>query len=215
MDQNRELSLFTEASVLLASSAFDTGLWYQRELKDDGTLALWTSIGLETISLGAILLMSPNAAFVGDQVPPAENLRALEFRTKPYDNLASLAEELFPDATYPSAARTFMLEIRNKLLHTGTTKHVGLVAPSLVLIGEIGEWLRDIPLPTGPLTYGPRVLEMDRIELLASALVTAAARVAANNVEHLEWSLDRGAWDDTPSLKEVALRELEECRKLR
>jgi hypothetical protein len=214
MGNQEQLLAFTTATVLLACDAFDNALLYQVERKDDATLALWTGVGVEIITLAAVLIESPEEAFSGNQAPSPAELQARDFYTKPFSELAAIAERLYGEPPYPPSARSFMEEVRNKLLHTGGTRHAGLVAPTLRVIQDMGQWLRDADLPQGDLRHETRVLKMARTEELPGALEAAVREVAAENAAHLKDSLERGGWNDTPALKEIALRELKECRDL-
>lgn len=204
---------FTRDIVLLSVGVFDKALHIQMERKDDATFALWAGVGLETITFAAVLVKAPNDAFSDCRVPSVAELQTLDYRTKIFPELANLATSLYANVSYPSSGSVFMKEVRNKLIHVGITKHVGLVGSTLRVIRDVGKWLRAVDLPSGSLPYKMDVLEMDRIDQLPGALEAATRRVADNNINHLMESLGVGSWDDTPALKEIALRELNECKE--
>lgn len=208
---NKQLAVFLVSTFQSATNAFDTALRYQQELKDDATLACWTAIGLEASTLGAILTVNADSAFDGG-IPDLEDLQGLNFRTRSYSRLIAEARKLFPNSTYPADAETFATEVRNKLLHIGDTKHVGLTAMCLRLIRDTGAWLEGVTLPAVPLRHNPRVLEAGGLEEIPLALQKAAIEIACETVAFLRDSLADGWWDDTPDLKAVAGGELEECR---
>jgi hypothetical protein len=214
MPDQGHLATFTVAAITLAASAFDKGLQIQMEAKDDATYALWAGVGLETITLATVLLVAPGDAFRGGVVPTASQLRALDFRTKPFPDLAAAAGSHYPDQSFPPTGLLFMTDVRNKLLHTGGTARAGLVGPTTRMVRDVGRWLRAVALPTGPFPGKMELVALKRIEELPDALGVATRRIASDNADHLQRSLDQGMWDDTPELKKTALAELCECREM-
>lgn len=208
------LDAYIVATTELSVGAFDSALFYQLESKDDATFALWSGVGLETATLAGVLLASPAEAFQDGEVPVDDDLQTLEFRTARFSKLAEAAQDLYSEVSYPKDAGGFMQQVRNKLLHVGRTQHVGLVARSLGLIDDVGQWLQGVALPRGPLRHEPRVVEATRLEEIPGGLRAAAQRVAADNVQHLQSTLSDGDWDDTPKLKKIAQQELDECQRL-
>ena len=76
MPDGAQIAAFSAASLLLGANAFDTALHVQVATKDDATMALWTGVGLEVVTLAAVIYKAPEQAFIDDRVPSAAALQA-------------------------------------------------------------------------------------------------------------------------------------------
>lgn len=223
-DPNRSAARsVSEQAVLVAQArvaltcvdAFDRALDFQLRTKDDATMAIWTAIGLEAATLGAVLASDPATAYGGGTVPTVDEILADTFRTARFPDLVAAAQEGFPDATYPPDADSFMAQIRNKLMHVGTSKHVGLASHSLRIMEQVARWLDEArPLADLKLRHRPRVLDAARTGELGAALPDGIRRTAADLEELLESGIGGGRYDDE-DLRTAAERELRECREIR
>lgn len=203
--------MHAEVTWMFGVDALDNGLRYQLDRKDDATLALWASVGLETCTLASVLQVDPARAYEQNVVPDVEKLINFGGKTARIGDLTDAAVELHPDAPYPPDSRSYVNEIRNKFLHRGTAVgQSGLVGRTLRLIRDLAEWMSAVQLPDVELRK-LWVVQATRLPEAPYALIETVERVARDNAEHVQWSLEQGLWDDTPELKPIAEREPAEC----
>lgn len=212
--QSLQLEALRLSMWLSGIDSLDIGLGYQLCKKDDATLALWTAVGVEALTLAVALGSDPTKCFSGSPVPCPKDLAALDFRTSPLRELADVAMDHYPGVPYPADAERFARAIRNKILHTGLSSSPGLVGPSLRLMSQTADWIAGVRLPTLRLRSTPRVVGGVDVGGFPDQLKLAVSRVASENAGHLRASLESGAWDGDESQKEVAQRELADCEAL-